>query len=190
MATLKGKTKKRKTPAATSTVTTSLPPFVLDNHCDVTLCVDYCFVQNIPFLQTISRKINFRTVTQVDNRTKDVMLHELKLIIRLYKKRRFRVNEIKADLEFKCLENLLPATIDCVAADDHVGEIERANQTTKADLRTLLQGLPFTRVPKLLVTEVLRFVVKSRNQFPSNDGISTDLSPLSIVTGAPLPTSR
>ena len=55
--------------------------------------------------------------------------------------RGFDVMEVKGDLEFQCLENSLLSTLfDPVAADDHVGEIERSNRTVKADLRTLTQS--------------------------------------------------
>ena len=82
---------------------------------------------------------------------------------------------------------LTPIIFDPVSKDDHVGEIERSNRTIKADLRTLTQGLPFQRLPRLLVHEALRFVTRSRNQFAAPDGISTTLSPLTIVTGVPPP---
>ena len=43
VATLKGKTVKKKNHPAPTLVTTSLPPFILDNHGDVTLCIDFFF---------------------------------------------------------------------------------------------------------------------------------------------------
>ena len=100
------------------------------------------------------------------------MLHELQVIINLYEKRGFNFVEVKADLEFQCLEmDIKPTILDLLAADDHVGEIERSNRTSKSDLRTLTQGLPFPRLTRLMVEEAIRFVIKSRNQFAASDGI-------------------
>ena len=188
VATLKGKTVKRKNIPASTLVTTSLPLSILENHANVTLCIDFFFVQGIAFFHSISRKINFRTVSKVENRKKETMLREIKIIRGLYEHRGFNVFEIKGDLEFQCLENsLLPTLFDPVAADDHVGEIERSNRTVKADLRTMTQSLPFTRWTRLMIEEAVRTVIRARNQFASHDGISTSLSPLTIVTGAPPP---
>ena len=106
------------------------------------------------------------------------MVRAIGIIKRIYENRGFEIAEMKADLEFSCVTNeILPTVLDLVAADDHVGEVERSNQTVKADLRTLTQSLPFT----------LRPVIRSRNQFAAPDGVSKSLSPLTIVTGTPPP---
>ena len=116
------------------------------------------------------------------------MVRAIGIIKRIYENRGFEIAEMKADLEFSCVTNeILPTVLDLVAADDHVGEVERSNQTVKADLRTLTQSLPFTRWPKLLVEEGIRSVILSRNQFAAPDGVSKSLSPLTIVTGIPPP---
>ena len=116
------------------------------------------------------------------------MVQEIGIIKRIYENRGFEIAEMKADLEFSCIKNeILPTVKDLVAADDHVWEVERSNQTVKADLRTLTQSLPFTRWPKLMVEEGIRSVIRSRNQFTAPDGVSKSLSPLTIVTGTPPP---
>ena len=79
---------------------------------------------------------------------------------------------------------MLPARFDPAAADDHVDVVERSIQTVKADCRTLTHGLPFKRVPRLMAVEMVLHAIKCRNMLPANDGISSTLSPLSIVTGA------
>ena len=116
------------------------------------------------------------------------MLSAFRDIQQIYTARGFIITEVKADLEFECLTvDILPVKMDCVDADDHVGEIERANRTTKQDLRVLTHGLPYRRWTKLMVKEGVRFVLKGRNQFPADDGISETLSPATIVTGAGAP---
>ena len=72
-------------------------------------------------------------------------------------------------------------------ADDHVAEVERSMRTIKERTRCLIQGLPFKRVPKKLMHEAVASANKSLNQFPARDGMSTDMSPLAIMTGAPSP---
>ena len=79
---------------------------------------------------------------------------------------------------------MLPARFDPAAADDHVDVVERSIQTVKADCRVLTRGLPFKRVPRVMAVEMVLHAIKCRNMFPSGDGISSTISPLSIVTGA------
>ena len=103
----------------------------------------------------------------------------------MYHARGFNVTIVRGDGEFRCLQNnILPITLDTVSADDHVDVVERSIRTVKGDCRTLTHSLPFKRISRLLVTEIVLFSIKSRNMFPPKDGISSSLSPLSIVTGA------
>ena len=92
------------------------------------------------------------------------MLPALLTVIKLYEKRGFIITEIKADIEFQCLEHdLLPIVLNTFSQDDHVGEIERSNRTVKNDLRTLTHSLPYLRFPRVMIVDAVRFVVRSRN---------------------------
>ena len=163
----------------------ALPPSLLEHHQQVTLCVDIFYVRGLPFFHSISTKIHFRTATQLANRSKPLLLDQFQQIVQLYHARGFNVSIVRGGGEFQCLKNdILPITLDAVSADDHVDVVERSIRTVKGDCRTLTHGLPFKRIPRLLVTEIVLFSIKSRNMFPPKDGISSSLSPLSIVTGA------
>ena len=106
-------------------------------------------------------------------------MEQFQQISRLYEARGFKINIVRGDGEFKCLQqDILPTRFDPAAADDHVDVVERSVQTVKADCRTLTHGLPFKRVPRLMVTEMIVHSIRTRNMFPSPDGISTTLSPL------------
>jgi len=82
---------------------------------------------------------------------------------------------------------VLPSQLDVPAADDHVGEVERSVRTMKECTRTTIHGLPFKRLPKLMVKELVLNSAKGLNQFPAQNGISDTLSPLTILTGRPNP---
>jgi hypothetical protein len=69
----------------------------------------------------------------------------------------------------------------------HVGEVERSIRTIKERLRACVHGLPFKRVPKLLLTHMVTEAVRCLNLFPRRTGISRDLSPISLVTGVAPP---
>jgi Reverse transcriptase (RNA-dependent DNA polymerase)/Zinc knuckle len=161
-----------------------LPPPILEHHMNVTLCVDFFFVQGIAFLHTISRGIGFRTVSYVTDRNKPTIVKEMKAVLHLYQCRGFTINDIHCDNEFACLRDLVrPIQLNVVPADSHVGEIERSIRTIKERLRSMVHGLPFKRLPKLMIVHMVSDTVRCLNQFPWKHGISETLSPSAIVVG-------
>ena len=57
-------------------------------------------------------------------------------VINLYKTRGFEVKQINGDNEFMCISNeVLPVKMNIVAADEHVGEVERSIRTIKDGTR-------------------------------------------------------
>ena len=185
VATLKGKmTRATAASSAPTLVAVPLPLPVLEHHRNVTLCVDFFFVQGVGFLHTISRNIGFRTVAPVADRTRKTILLELQAVIKLYTARGFVVADIHCDNEFECVRHdLMPTHLNVVAADGHVGEVERSIRTIKERLRSCVHGLPFRRLPKLIIRHMVADVTRCLNQFPWPNGISDTLSPSAIVTG-------
>jgi hypothetical protein len=189
IAVIKGKTtRSNAAPRAPTFEAVPIPPPVLEHHKNVTLCVDFFFVQGIPFFHTISRGIGFRSVRQVPDRGRAVILRETRAIIKLYQSRGFHVCDIHADNEFECIrEEIRPIEMNVVPADSHVGEVERSIRTIKERLRTCVHGLPFRRLPKLMIRHMVDDVVRCLNQFPWKNGISAHLSPAALVSGHPPP---
>jgi acetolactate synthase regulatory subunit len=189
IATIKGSTTRSN--AATRIATfeaVPLPASIREHHNNVTLCVDFFFVQGLIFMHTISRGIGFRTVSRVNDRNKPTILKEIKAVLHVYRSRGFSVCDIHADNEFACIrEDIRPIQLNIIPADSHVGEVERSIRTIKERLRSCVHGLPFKRLPILLLTHMVSDVVRCLNMFPWTNGISTTLSPVSIVTGAAPP---
>jgi hypothetical protein len=187
--TLKGKTT-RTTAAAhvPSFHPCALPDGFLDAHQRVTICVDFFFVQEVCFLHTISRDIQFRTVSPVPDRHRATIRSELSAVCSIYAARGFRVTNVHCDSEFECVQHDFPDIhFAFVAADGHVGEVERSIRTIKERVRAVLHSLPFRRVPILLIRRAVVDVNRLLNLFPSASGASTALSPAAIVTGAGRP---
>jgi hypothetical protein len=189
IAVIKGKlTRSGAAPCAPTFVAMDIPPPVLEQHRRVTLCMDFFFVQGLPFFHTISRDIGFRTVSAVTNRNKATILNGSKAAIRLYEARGLTVCDIHADNEFECIrEDVCPTDMNIVPTDSHVGEVERSIRTIKERLRSSVHGLPFKRLPKLMVRELASDAVRCLNQFPWKNGVSDTMSPTSIITGKPTP---
>ena len=96
--------------------------------------------------------------------------------------------DIHADNEFECIrEEVRPVEVNVVTTDSHVGKVERSVRTIKERLRTCVHGLPFERLPKLMIRHMVVEAVRCLNQFPWKHGISVDMSPAALITGHPPP---
>jgi hypothetical protein len=86
------------------------------------------------------------------------------------------------DNEFESLSPLLPSIVaNTTAAREHVAEIERRIRTIKERGRGIKNTLPFKKVPKLVLIELINFVVMWLNAFPSKSGISARYSPRELI---------
>jgi hypothetical protein len=188
IATLKGKTVKKQNEGTDGVRPIVVPTPIMDKYSHLRLFADIFYVNGNLFLHTISEFIKFRTVAPLNNRTKQTILTAISSVIRLYDKRGFTVTRVEADNEFAPLvHDLLPTQCNIAAADDHVAEVERSIRTIKERVRSILQGLPFKRVPKLIIRAAVAQVHTSLNQFPIPNSASSTISPLTIMTGNPLP---
>lgn len=161
-----------------------LPDDVLDMHRNTTLCVDVFYVQQVPILHSISRNVKFRTVQALRDQYKPTLLSGLQKILALYDHAGFKVNTVHADGQFAPLENeLKPIQLNCCAAKEHVPEVERSARTSKEAIRKLIHGLPFQYFPRILIEEIVKHSNSWLNAFPHPAGISTTMSPRSIMTG-------
>jgi hypothetical protein len=122
-------------------------------------------------------------VTPVADRTHKNILMELRAVLRLYTSCGLCIRDLHADNEFECIhDDLRPAELNIVP------EIERSIRTVKERLCSCVHGLPFCRLPKIMITHmVVMDSVRCLNQFPSANDISTTMSPSTIVTGIATP---
>ena len=65
------------------------------------------FVNGIPFLVAISRRIMFTTVEYLDGRSKGSLVKSIKKALKLYKNQNFNVTTVYMDMEFECLKKHL-----------------------------------------------------------------------------------
>ena len=96
IAALKGKTI-RKTPYPTVMDIMQIPKAICELHRNVTLSIDIFFVNQIPFLLTLSRNIWFTTVTHLADRRLSTIYKELRGIVLYYYNHGFQVTVIPAD---------------------------------------------------------------------------------------------
>jgi hypothetical protein len=86
----------------------------------------------------------------------------------MYKSRGFNISDLHADMEFECIQNdVLPSRLNVTAANDHVGEVERSIWTMKERARTTIHGLPFKRLPKVMIQALVYRAAKGLYHFPA-----------------------
>jgi len=188
---MKGKGTRTRPIPISDIVTVAIPPTILELHNDIQLSVDFIFVQGIPMLHSISgTSYQFRTLHPIfKERPNKLDIHTgIKAILNIYQSRGIRIRQINADNEFTCVKSdFLPTPMNIVAAEEHVGDVEKSIRTLKDGTRTHVCRLPYRRYPRAMVAGAAMHTLISLNQMPANNGVSTTLSPSTLVTGKATP---
>ena len=163
-----------------------LPPHIKQHHSNIELYVDFFYVNQLPFLHTKSRHVNFLTVQQLKSRSKNEIIAGIKEVIKMYTTRGFSISTIHGDNEFnidEIIEELRPIRMQFCARNEHVGVAERSIRTIKERARSICHALPFQRFTKLMTTALVETATYWLNTFPAKDGVSETMSPRGIVVG-------
>ena len=182
---LKGKTTRRAPPIVDSPVSVDLTT-ILKHYGEVTLCVDFMYVNKVPLLVTLSRNVKFGTIEAVADRKEATILKCIKGVVALYRKAGFTVTTALMDGEFVPLRGGLAELglrLNETSRDEHVGDIERYIRTVKERMRATYNTLPFQKIPARLVIEMAKTAVFWLNAFPAAGGALRELSPRTVVTG-------
>jgi hypothetical protein len=87
------------------------------------------------------------------------------------------------DMEFEKLKPLMPhVALNTMATREHAGEIERKIRVIKERARGTFNTLPYKKLPRMMVIELLHFCVMWMNSFPVKSGISEKWSPRELVS--------
>jgi hypothetical protein len=188
LATVKSKTVKKQNKGIPNYLPIQITAPIIARYKDIRIFMDIFWVNGSPFFHTILEWIKFRTVTPINKRSARTLLMETRAIVGMYEGRGFNVTRLEADQEFKCITNgILPTILNVANADEHVHEVERSIRTIKERTRCMVQGLPFRRMPKIMLRAAVKGAHKALNQFPARNGVSKVMSPLTIMTGQPRP---
>lgn len=107
--------------------------------------------------------------------------------IKRYKARGLQITGIYVDNQFfnEEFENAIkPAILIPHAANEHVSVAERRNRTAQERMRSILAGLPYNSIPKIMVRGLGTKVKGVLNKFSArNGGVSSTISPEQIVEG-------
>ncbi|KAG7352415.1 hypothetical protein IV203_008463 [Nitzschia inconspicua] len=140
------------------------------------------FVNNIPFLLTVSRNLRFVTVPNISNRQVPTVAKELQHVVRLYKLCGFRITSMLCEPEFEELCATFPFLNPC-SADEHVPEVERMVRTIKDRVCSVYVTLPFCHIPRLMVKRLDANAFLWWSALPAPDSVSTVHSPCYLLVG-------
>ena len=148
-------------------------------------------MNKIPFFLTYSRKICFTSVNHLADRKVKTILQAFNEIHQLYLNRGFRITDVLVDGEFAPLQALIHeipggTRVNLTSANEHVPDIERRIRVVKEGCRAIRHGLPFNKIPNLLMVYIVFHVVNLLNHFPTKGGISDTISPRTIMAGETL----
>ena len=68
---------------------------------DVDLCADVMYIQQVPFLITISKRIKFITILPIASRSHKLLCEAFDQTFRVYNVYGFRIKSLHVDLEFE-----------------------------------------------------------------------------------------
>ena len=183
-----GKTCQKKPPVVPKLKFVALPDSIMALYKHVMISINIFAVNGVKFFHSISDSIKLRTVKALPNESEEILVSCIKKVINLYQSCGFQVIEARGDGQFKCVEeHIRPTHFYTCAPGEHIPQVERSIQTLEGDCRTLYHGLPYKYYPKIMIQSLVQFAVQLRNIFPPLDGISSTMSPTSIVTGLPKP---
>ena len=182
---LKGKTVQRQPPRVEVTEVT-LPPTIHQHYQEVTLGCDIMFVNKIPFLMSIPRHLRFGTAQHIKNQQGATIFNGIRAIHQIYLRRGFQIRNAFMDGQFEPLRgNLaeLGIILNTTSNDEHVPEIERQIRTVKERTCAIYCTLPFQKMPRRLIIEMVYAANYWLNMFPRKGGVSKTLSPRTLLSG-------
>ena len=130
----------------------ALPKTIIDLHSTVNLSTDHLFIQYIPFIHTISRGYEFRTIDYSNKKkaTKEEIEDGIKnkKVINVYRSSGIHVHIINTYNEFEYIKETIQLVhLNVVAVEEHVGDVERSTRTIEEGTTCDIQRLPYARHP-------------------------------------------
>ena len=139
------------------------------------------------FLVTKAGKAQHHQSKYIKNREMDLVSEQLKSQIEYYKKRGLLIGAVHVDNKLdndKIRAVIGDAVLHVYAKDEHVQVVERELRTIKEKLWCTIYGLPYHRLPKLMVVGAVAHVTEMLNRFPAVEkGFSDNISPAELIDG-------
>ena len=122
------------------------------------MSADVFFIDGIPMLLTLFRRIKVVTTEHTPSRTVKQLSKHISRVLQIYYCAGIKVRYILMDGEFEKVKLELPnVVVNTTAAKEHVAEAERIIRVVKERYRGVICTLPFTYVPKRIKIKIVYF---------------------------------
>ena len=154
------------------------------------MSLDIFYVDMIPCLTSISRKLLFTTARALRSRDNDTVISAIMEVISFYKMHEHEVDFILSDNEFgplkKRIRKDMGAELNLSSPNEQVPEVERNIRLIKERLRSMLAGMPYSKIPTNFKRELILTCASMLNVIPREASVSNTLSPMELLTGRSL----
>ena len=140
-----GKSVQRKSKMPRESSRMSIPPSILRRYGEVTIGVDYFYINGNCFLIIISKHIKFYQCLCVKDTSSETFLQTVTKLSPIYKVRGFKIKTIHADRQFEPCEAALKdmgMTLDFCDAGGHIPFVEIGIQFIKTRVRCIRSMIP------------------------------------------------
>ena len=159
---IKGKRTYRGKDVVETNDTIPIPKTIKEHYMNLTIAADVMHVNQIPILAMISCGIHYGTLTTLPAMKLDDLEEALIGVMRAYALQSFTVRFIMVDIQFKGLKDRfedLQTRMNVVSKKEHVPEIKRFIRVIKERARAYFTMIPFMKVPKKMVLELIHTVI-------------------------------
>mmetsp|Transcript_2109 Transcript_2109/g.4550 ORF Transcript_2109/g.4550 Transcript_2109/m.4550 type:complete len:337 (+) Transcript_2109:1032-2042(+) len=186
VASLKGKTVRHRSPAVQLDFVEA-PDEIYDRNRDVVLELDIMKVNGLPFLVSVSLRIDLVTAEFMPSMTIPKLRAGVERAIRVYQNKGLNVVTSMVDGQFDSMRGTLGSTdLNVTKAQKHVPVIKCKIQVIKERFRAIRSTLPFKLLPSRVIIKGVTYCVLWMNAHPSKAGVSNMFSPREIMTNTRL----
>ena len=150
------------------------------------LYIDIFKFAGVYFLLMESSRVKYVSIEDIESQKMAELIPLVQEEIDMYTARGLQITGVHVDNQLfneQFAQAIKSATLIPYAANEHVSVAERRNRTIQQRMRSLLAGLPYKSIPKIMVRGLAK-KVKVINQFPvRTGGVSSTISPQEIVEG-------
>ena len=179
--------KGQKMDQTTEEVCTPFPSNILQHYGNIHLDMDIMFINNVAFFLATSRDLGFIHCRPVLSKHNKRVQNALKHIVAEYKTRGFQVCTASGDNAFAPLKEWMLEELDIVLttcdSDSHVPRVENAIKFVKERVRCVQSEVPFRKLPRRFIIELVKRIVVLINSFARKSGVHSVMSPRQIMFG-------
>ena len=166
-----------------------LPVNLYDKRLEI--YIDIFKFGGLHFMLIESSRVKYVDIEYVASQAMVHIVPILQKVLRKYKLRGLDIVSVHIDNQFyneEFAQGMLPIKIIPYSADEHVSIAERRNRTVKERMRSIIAGLPYKSIPKIMIRGLARKVQQMLNSFPARkNGVSDTILPAEIVEGVRKP---